>query len=54
MNVELVALTPVNVELETTTSVKFTLVRFAGSVVVELMIVEVPFIPSKEASVAFR
>lgn len=49
MNVELVAFVLLSVELEIVTSVRFTLKRFAGFVVVELMIVEVPVMPSEDA-----
>ena len=43
-----VALVPLKVELATVTSLKFTLLKVIGAVVVELIIVEVPVIPSAD------
>lgn len=50
INVELVAFIPVSVVLETVTSVRYTLVRLIGAVVVEFISVEVPLIPRRLAA----
>lgn len=50
MNVELVAFVPVSVVLETVTSVRFTLVRLIGAVVVTFISVDVPLIPRRLAA----
>jgi hypothetical protein len=49
MIVEFVAVTSVRFEAETSTPFKFTLLSVVGLEEVELMIVELPVIPSPEA-----